>query len=136
MNINWEGVLPIQGEIVVVEDDPTLGLLMKDILAEIGATSLVFETADDALTYLLQAHDQCVLVIADQGLPGQVQGAEFIEMVTGKWPSIAAILTSGYHLDSTTVPSSAIYLLKPWSLDELVVAVAALLQPGYPIRRT
>lgn len=34
MNISWEGVLPIHGEIIVVEHDPTLGFLKQDILAE------------------------------------------------------------------------------------------------------
>lgn len=84
MNVNWEGLLPISGIVLVIEDDPTLRILMTDILTEIGAQSLAFETADDALTYLLEAEGQCILVIADQGLPGQVQGAEFIAMVRGK----------------------------------------------------
>lgn len=52
MKVNWEGLLPIQGEIVVVEDDPTLRLLMVDIVSEIGATVRQFDSADDALTYL------------------------------------------------------------------------------------
>ncbi|MNL16927.1 hypothetical protein D3C87_1379920 [compost metagenome] len=55
MNVNWEGLLPIQGEIIVIEDDPTLRELMVTIVAEVGAKALAFETADDALTYLLQA---------------------------------------------------------------------------------
>lgn len=135
MNVNWEGILPIQGEVIVVEDDPTLRALMADIVAEVGAKSIAFETADDALTYLLQTHDQCSLVIADHSVPGQIQGTELIEMVRGKWPSIKAILTSGYLLDPATVPHSAIYLHKPWSLDELVIAMTSLLQPGYPIRK-
>ncbi|WP_263597833.1 hypothetical protein [Pseudomonas fluorescens] len=29
MNVNWEGLLPIQGEIIVIEDDPTLRWLMS-----------------------------------------------------------------------------------------------------------
>lgn len=136
MNVNWDGILPIKGDIVVVEDDPTLRSLMVDIVAEIGAQALAFETADDALTYLLQAHDQCCLVIADHGVPGQIQGTEFIEMVRGKWPSIAAILTSGYLLNPATISPSIIYLHKPWSLDDLVVAIASLLQPGHPVRKT
>jgi DNA-binding NtrC family response regulator len=136
VNVNWEGILPIQGEVVVVEDDPTLRSLMVDIVAEIGAKALAFETADDALTHLLQAHEQCRLVIADHGVPGQIQGIEFIEMVRSRWPTIAAILTSGYLLDPETVPASTIYLHKPWSLDDLVIAVASLLQPDSPIRRT
>lgn len=135
MNVNWEGLLPIQGEIVVVEDDPTLRLLMVDIVSEIGATVRQFDSADDALTYLLQSHEKCRMVIADHGVPGQIQGTEFIEMVRGRWPSIEAILTSGYALDLTTIHSATIYLHKPWSLDELVISVAALLQPGRPLRK-
>ena len=79
MDVNWDGILPIQGEIIVIEDDPTLRSLMVDIVAEIGAKAVAFDTADDALTYLLEAHDQCRLVIADYGVPGQIQGIEFIE---------------------------------------------------------
>ncbi|MBB3242042.1 DNA-binding response OmpR family regulator [Pseudomonas sp. Tn43] len=135
MNVNWKGLLPIHGEIIVIEDDPTLRSLMEDIVAEIGAKVVAFDTADDALTYLLEAHDQCRLVIADHGVPGQIQGTEFIEMVRGRWPSIAAILTSGYQIDPVTVPPAAIYLHKPWSLDDLVIAVASLLQPNHPIRK-
>ncbi|VVO97143.1 hypothetical protein PS850_06026 [Pseudomonas fluorescens] len=136
MNVNWDGLLPIQGEIIVIEDDTTLRSLMVDIVAEIGAKVVAFDTADDALTYLLETHDQCRLVIADQSVPGQIQGIEFIEMVRGRWPYIGAILTSGYLIDPTTVPPSTIYLHKPWSLDDLVIAVASLLQPDHPIHKT
>ena len=104
-------------------------------MAEIGAKAVAFETADDALTYLLEAHDQCRLVIADHSGPGQIQGIEFMEMVKGRWPYIAAILTSGYLIDPATVPPSTIYLHKPWSLDDLVISVASLLQPDHPISK-
>jgi DNA-binding response OmpR family regulator len=136
VNVNWEGLLPIQGEIIVIEDDPTLRSLLVGIVEEIGANVAAFETADNALTYLLQAHGQCRLAIVDHGVPGQIQGTEFIEMVRGKWPSVAAILTSGYLIDPKTVPASTIYLHKPWSIDDLVIAMASLLQPGYPIQKT
>jgi DNA-binding NtrC family response regulator len=96
---------------------------------------LDFETADDALMYLLQMQGNCPLVIADHGLPGQLQGAEFIEMVQSKWPSTPAILTSGYELEPVTVPSSTTYLHKPWSMDQLVTAIANLLQPGHPLQK-
>lgn len=135
MKVNWEGILPIEGEIIVVEDDPTLRSLMVDIVEEIGARATAFDTADDALTYLLHAHEQCRLVIADHGVPGQVQGTEFIEMVRGQWPHIAAILTSGYLLDPRSVPASTVYLHKPWSLDDLVLAISQQLQPDQPVHK-
>ena len=108
---------------------------MVDILTEIGLHSVDFESADDALIYLLSMPEGCPLVIADHGLPGQLQGAEFIEMVKEKWPSTATILTSGYALDPSIVPSSTTYLQKPWSLNDLVMAVAILLQPGHPLEK-
>lgn len=135
MYVNRKGLLPIRGEIIVIEGDTTLGELMVDIVEELGAKPLAFETADDALIYLLQSDGECRLVITDHGAPGQIQGTEFIEMVRGKWPSIAAILTSGYLINPTSVPPSTIYLHKPWSLDDLIVAVASLLQPGFPIQK-
>ena len=104
LKLNWEGLLPITGKVIVIEDDPTLRMLMTDILMEIGAQSLAFESADDALTYLLEAHVPCPLVVVDHALPGQIQGAEFIAMVKSKWPSTGAILMSGYLLESATIP--------------------------------
>lgn len=136
MNVNWDGMLPIDGTVIVVEDDPTLRSLMTDILSEVGAKTLAFETADDALTHLLESRVQCSLVIVDQSLPGQIQGIEFIEMVQSKWPTIRSILTSGYLIDPTQVPVSTIYLHKPWSLDDLVIAVATVLQPDHPVYKT
>ncbi len=135
MKATWEKLLPLSGWAIVVEDDPTLRMLMVSILAEIGLRSVDFESADDALTYLLGTPNGCPLVVVDHGLPGQLSGAEFIDMVKSKWPSTAAVLTSGYELAQSTIPSSTTYLHKPWSMDELVTAVASLLQPSNPITR-
>ena len=135
MNVNWEGMLPIEGTVIVVEDDATLRPLMADILSEVGAEVLAFETADDALTHMLASHGKYPLVIVDESLIGQIQGIEFIEMAKERWTAVAAILTSGYLIDPTTLPRGTVYLKKPWSLDDLVVSVAALLQPGYPISK-
>jgi DNA-binding NtrC family response regulator len=119
LKINWKGLLPISGKVIVIEDDQTLRLLMADILREIGAQSLAFETADDALTYLLEAHTPCPLVVVDHALPGQIQGAEFIEMVKGKWPTTGSILISGYLLDPLQYPAglNTCRSLGPWMIS-------------------
>lgn len=135
MNVNFDGVLPIRGEIVIVEDEPTLGELAKEILGEIGARCITFTTGDDALVYLLQSHTDCALVIADHGVPGQVQGVELVEMIASKWPSIPAIITSGWTAEIIGCPANVAFLMKPWTLEELVVAVAEALQPGVPVFR-
>lgn len=135
MIVQWKGFLPIEGTVIVIEDDPTLRTLMEEIVSEVGGDAISFGTADDALSYMLQINEKCRLVIADHGVPGQIQGIEFIEMVKSRWPSVAAILTSGYLIEPQAVPPSSIYLHKPWSLDDFVTAVATLLQPGIAIHK-
>ena len=129
----WEKLSPLTGWVIVVEDDPTLRMLIGEILTELGLHSLEFSTADEAMTYMSGSHGGCPLVIVDHGLPGQIQGAEFIEMMKLKWPSTAAILTSGYDLDSSMVPAGTIYLHKPWSIHELELAVTTTFKPGRPL---
>ncbi|WP_433738549.1 response regulator [Pseudomonas putida] len=135
MKAKWEKLLPLDGWVIVVENDPTQRMLMVDTLAEIGLHSLDFQSADNALIYLLGMPDGCPLVIVDHGLPDQLKGVDFIKLVKMKWPSTAAVLTSGYELAPSTVPDATICLHKPWSMDDLVTAVATLLQPEYPDRK-
>ncbi|WP_434603954.1 response regulator [Pseudomonas sp. R1-7] len=135
MTANWKALKQIEGEILIVEDDPTLRALTKQIVEEIeiiSAETVTFETADQALVYLLQSRRPCSLAIVDYGLPGQINGMDFIRMVRNKWPSIKTILMSGYALMPETVPSPTVYLQKPWSMNDLTNAVTDLLHPDYP----
>lgn len=136
MKAKREKLLSLAGWVIVVENDPTLRMLMVNTLDEIGLHPLDFQSAGDALNYLMEMYDGCPLVIVDQGQPGQLNGADFIKLVRMKWPSTAAVLTSGDELAPSTVSDSTIYLQKPWSMDDLVMTVAALVQPSYPTGQT
>lgn len=126
MKAKQEKVLQLNGWVIVVENDSTLRMLMVNILDKIGLRPLDFQSAGDALIYLKGTFDGCPLVIVDQGQPGQLNGAAFIKLVKKKWPSTAAVLTSGYELTPSTLPDSTIQLQKPWSMDDLVMAVTTL----------
>ncbi|MDB6142959.1 MAG: response regulator [Pseudomonas sp.] len=132
-HVDWNGMLPINGEIVVVEDDDILRPLMVDILSEIRAKTVAFRTADDALGYVLESHGHCSVLITDHGLPGQINGTKLADMLRAKWPEIEVILTSGYELDPGTLPSGVTYLQKPWTVTQLIETVGLLLQPGKPV---
>lgn len=75
-------------------------------------------------------------MIVDQSLPGEIEGDEFIQLVQSQWPAIASILTSGYLIDPTQVPTSTIFLNKPWPPDDLIISVATVLQPSQPVYKT
>ncbi|WP_219094946.1 response regulator [Pseudomonas sp. UMAB-40] len=132
MDVNFR-LQPIDGAIIVVEDDPLLRHLMQEILTEVGGHCIAFGTGDDALIYMLQSGTQCALIIADHGLPGQVQGAELAELVRGKWPKIPIVITSGWTDSFIGLPENSNFLPKPWTLEGLVTAVAEALQPGVPV---
>ncbi|QKG67073.1 response regulator [Pseudomonas sp. B14-6] len=121
--------LSIEGDVIIVEDDDLLSNLMMEILSDIGAGCLAFDTADDALIHLLQSHRACSLVIADHGVPGQILGTDLAKMVKEKWPEIAVILTSGHELKVSDLPSNVRYLQKPWAIDSLVSTVREVLHP-------
>lgn len=64
--MDWEGTLPIEGKVIVIEDDPTLRSLMTDILSEIGAKSLAFESCRRRVDVLFAKH--LPLPACDRGL--------------------------------------------------------------------
>lgn len=133
--VNWRGILPVNGDVVIVEDDPVLRPLMTDILQGLRANCVSFETADDALMHLLESRGDCALLIADHGVPGQIQGTELATMVRDKWPTVPVIITSGYVLNPEDLPEGVVYLQKPWDIDVLIETIGELLQPGVPVFR-
>lgn len=80
----------------------------------------------------LASDTRCALIIADHGLPGQVQGAELAELVRGRWPEMPVVITCGWTDTFIGLPATTHFLAKPWSLEGLVMAVANVLQPGVP----
>lgn len=136
MDIQWQELQPIQGDVIVIEDDPILRELMVDIIEQLNARCVAFDNADDALIYMLKADNPFALLIADHGVPGTIQGMELSTMVHQRWPDVGIILTSGYLLDVSALAPNIVYLLKPWSLDGLVTTIAGLVQPGVALHKT
>jgi CheY-like chemotaxis protein len=119
------------GTVVIVEDDPLLQGIIAEMLSAVCPRCTVFGTADDALIYLISAAKDCVLLIADHGMPGQLNGTEFIAMCRAKWPQIPAIITSGYELPVQFLPRGVGYLQKPWPMELLLSTVARALSKAH-----
>lgn len=135
MLTNWEGFLPIEGVVIIVEDDDMLRALLIQIIKDLGAAHHAFASADEALMHMLAKPEDFALVVTDHGVPGQIKGAEYLHMVAQRWPQLPTILTSGYELEASVVPEGTLYIQKPWTIDNLVIALASLLQPGVPVQR-
>lgn len=136
MSVHLAGPLSITGHVIVIEDKPVVRMLMEETLAEIGFSSATFDNAASALTHLMSIKGECILIIADQGLPGGIQGSEFIRLAQEQWPLIPAILTSGYIVDEQVIPPSTIYLHKPYTLNQLESTIGTVLQQQRPPLRS
>lgn len=123
MRLDIEGLSLSGKAVIVIEDDPTLRTLLVEILTELGAACSAFDNAEDALINMLGLKDECSLLVVDHGVPGSIQGMEFISMAHERWPGLPAVLTSGYQLDASQVTPPVTYLFKPWSIDELANAI-------------
>ncbi|PJH85576.1 response regulator [Pseudomonas sp. WCS365] len=108
-------------------------MLLEETLAELGFSSATFDKATAAFTHLVRIKGECILIIADQGLPGGIQGSEFIRLAKEQWPLIPSILTSGYVVDEQVIHPSTIFLRKPFTLNQLEMTINSVLQQQRPL---
>lgn len=124
MSVDLKNGQPVLGRVIVIEDEPVVRMLLEEFLAELGYTSAGFDNAIQALSYLVHIEGDCDFIIADQGLPGGMQGTEFIRIANERWPSIPSILVSGYSVEEKLIPLSATFLHKPYTLAQLEITIA------------
>ena len=113
--------------VLVVEDDEILRSLTGDAISLLGLCVMGCASADDALP-MLEGSSSIVLVITDICMPGSMDGLELAQLIWLRWPSLPVIVTSGNRsLPDGLLPSHAMFLRKPWTLDALHHAVRAYL---------
>lgn len=59
MKAAWRGIMPIRGDVVIVESDSSLRSLMVEVLGSLRVNAIALENADDALTFVLDSHRHC-----------------------------------------------------------------------------
>ena len=122
-----------QGEtVLVVDDEPTVRMLVTEILEDFGYTAI--EAADGAGGLkVLQSDARIDLLITDVGLPGGMNGRQVAEAARALRPGLRILFITGYaenavlnhgHLD----PGMHV-LTKPFSMDALARRIKDLVQP-------
>lgn len=117
----------MESTVLVVEDDPTLRMLIADALSMLPVHVVECECADDALR-VLEKGDLFNLVLTDIRMPGQLDGLDLANMIWHRWPTLPVILTSGHCVvTSQQLPHGSTFIAKPWTLDTLYETVQARL---------
>jgi two-component system response regulator ResD len=114
--------------IMVVEDEPNIGALVRTYLERAGFRALWVRSGEDALTEL--GRHAVKLMVLDIGLPG-IDGFEVCRRVGGRVPVI--MLTARDELPDRIAGlelGADDYVVKPFSPRELTARVTAVLRRG------
>ncbi len=121
-----------EGEIVlVVDDEPTVRMLIVDALGELGYSCL--EAADGpAGLRLLEGAERIDLLITDVGLPGGLNGRQVADAARAVRPELKVLFVTGYAenavLNHGHIEHGMEVLTKPFAVDDLTARVERIMR--------
>lgn len=116
--------------VLVVDDEPTVRMLISDVLQEFGYT--VIEAADSSTGLkILQSDVGIDLLISDVGLPGGMDGRQMADAARLSRPALNVLFVTGYAenaavRDGKLDPGMAV-LTKPFAVETLAAQVRELI---------
>jgi PAS domain S-box-containing protein len=124
----------LQGEtVLIVDDEPTVRMLVTEVLEELGYTAI--EAADSvAGLRVLQSDVRIDLLISDVGLPGGMNGRQMADAARQHRPKLKVLFITGYaenailghgHLE----PGMQV-MTKPFVLDALAARIKEMIATG------
>ncbi len=120
-------------QILVIDDNAIVREAVEDILESIDITVWSAQDGREGIT-LFQANHQLINgILLDMKMPG-LSGPETLRQLRQINPHVPIILSSGYSEEETKKAIAdqepAIFLPKPYSFDELIATIEALLASG------
>jgi two-component system, response regulator PdtaR len=113
--------------ILIVEDHPLIRMALADTLHGAGYQVLEAQEAGEGFG-LLMREGGAGLVIADVGVPGEMDGVMLARVVREHWPETPLLMISGRQSSiGLDLPAGAAFLSKPVAPALLLEEVAALL---------
>ncbi|SPB17226.1 PAS/PAC sensor hybrid histidine kinase [Caballeronia novacaledonica] len=115
--------------ILIVDDEPSVRMLIVDVLEEAGYQ--VIEAADSvAGLKLLQSNVRIDLLISDVGLPGGMNGRQMADAARQARPELKVLFITGYA-ENSVIGSGRLdpgmqVLTKPFSIETLAARVRQL----------
>jgi two-component system cell cycle sensor histidine kinase/response regulator CckA len=111
--------------ILLVDDDPLVLRVARRGLEQVGYRVLAAQGAAEATTLAAEHGPDIALLVTDVMMPGQ-RGTGLAAELTAEWPHLRVLFISGYP-GATAGSTAALQLNKPFSPDELAVAIRQVL---------
>ena len=119
--------------VLVVDDEPTVRMLVTDVLEELGYRAI--EAADSASGLkILQSNVRIDLLVTDVGLPGGMNGRQMADAARGSRPDLKVLFITGYaenavigngHLDHGMQ-----IITKPFNVEALTARIREMIASG------
>jgi PAS domain S-box-containing protein len=107
-----------QGTVLLVEDEPVVLRLARDLLAENGYRVLAASSGSDALSIARKETETIHMLITDVVMP-EMSGPELADRIRKLWPTMRVLYMSGYTDDEMLcrkgLPENSAFLQKPFT---------------------
>ena len=116
--------------VLVVDDEPTVRMLIAEVLDDLGYTAV--EAADGPAGLAVLGSDARVdLLVTDVGLPGGMNGRQLAEAARSTRPGLKVLFVTGFAeqavLGDSRLEAGTQVLTKPFTMDALTARVRELL---------
>ena len=124
-----EAVGQVSETVLVVDDEPTVRMLVTEMLGEMGYTAIEAETGAEALD-LLRTTGRIDLLVTDVGLPGGMNGRQVADAARVERPDLPILFITGFAEnavvgDGPLEPGMAL-IAKPFALETLAARIRAM----------
>ncbi|AXA68590.1 hypothetical protein CE139_23215 [Pseudomonas oryzihabitans] len=117
--------------VLIVDDEPTVRMLITDILEDLGYLSI---EAGDSVSGLrvLQSDVRIDLLVSDVGLPGGMNGRQMADAARAFRPDLKVLFITGYAENALLgkgqlAPGMAV-LTKPFAMDAMAARIRSMIE--------
>jgi PAS domain S-box-containing protein len=117
--------------VLIVDDEPSVRMLVTEVLAELGYTAI--ESADGASALqVLRSDARIDLLVTDVGLPGGMNGRQLADFGRTARPALKILFITGYAekaaMGAGGLDEGMAILTKPFAMDGLAARIKELLR--------
>jgi len=117
--------------VLVVDDEPSVRMLVVDVLEELGYTAI--EANDGAAGLEILQSDACIdLLISDVGLPGGMNGRQMADAARVGRPGLKVLFITGYAENAAIgnghLASGMHVMTKPFAMEALASRIRTLIE--------
>jgi signal transduction histidine kinase/CheY-like chemotaxis protein len=116
--------------VLVVEDEPAVGMVIHDVLADCGYTVLATDIGQSAL-HIVESGVRIDLLLTDVGLPGGMNGRQLADVARQRRPDLKVLFLTGYAENAAVgngrMEQGMEVMTKPFGLEALAARVKGMI---------